>query len=229
MKHQYAFECIKALVVGWGCLMMIDHEKPGDNKIFVTCNASKRRMGAVLSFGPTWKTACPVAFESRALGGAELNYPVHEQEMLAIVRALKKWRTDLLGSHVEIVTDHRTLENFAYQKELLKRQVRWMEYLSQYEYTITYIPGEDNTVADVLFRLPDENGIVDVEACTVFSIEGDTNWARRIKKGYRLDPWCMGIIDDLARGVLDKKLEISLKNGLLFIGTWLVIPKWKSL
>jgi hypothetical protein len=130
---------------------------------------------------------------------------------------------------VEIMTDHRTLENFAYQKELSKRQAQWMEYLSQYEYTITYIPGEDNTVADALSRLPDENGIIDVEACAVFSIEGDTNWARRIKKGYRSDPWCMGIIDDLARGVLDKKLEISLKNGLLFIGTRLVIPKWKLL
>jgi RNase P subunit RPR2 len=91
MKHQYAFKCIKALVVGRDCLTTINHEKPGDNKIFVTCDASKRRTGAVLSFGPTWKTARPVAFESRALGGAELNYPVHEQEMLAIVRALKKW------------------------------------------------------------------------------------------------------------------------------------------
>jgi hypothetical protein len=99
---------------------------------------------------------------------------------------------------VEIVTDHRTLENFMYQKELSKRQARWMEYLSQYEYTITYIPGEDNTVTDALSRLPDENGIVDVEACAVFSIEGDTNWVRRIEKGYRSDPWCMGIIDDLA-------------------------------
>ena len=47
--------------------------------------------GAILSFSPTWKTAQPVAFKSRQLHGAELHYPMHEQEMLAIIHMLKKW------------------------------------------------------------------------------------------------------------------------------------------
>lgn len=148
--HQYAFDAIKALVVGRDCLTMINHKNPGNNEIYVTCDASKRRTGAMLAFGPTWETARPVAFKSRALSGAEMNYPVHKQEMLSIIRAVKKWRVDLLGSHVEIFTDHRTLENFDYQKDLSKCQARWMEYLSQYEYTITYIPGEENSIADAL-------------------------------------------------------------------------------
>jgi hypothetical protein len=38
--HQTAFEAIKALVVSAECLTTIDHEQPGDNKIFITCNAS---------------------------------------------------------------------------------------------------------------------------------------------------------------------------------------------
>ena len=37
--------------------------------------------------------------------GAELNYPVHEKELLAIIRALKKWKVDLLGSPFFIYTD----------------------------------------------------------------------------------------------------------------------------
>ena len=56
------------------------------------------------------------------LTGAQLNYPVHEKELLAIIRGLKKWRSDLLGSHVEVFTDHRTLENFEGQKDLSHRQ-----------------------------------------------------------------------------------------------------------
>jgi hypothetical protein len=86
--HQRAFEAIKGLVLSRECLTTIDHENPGGNKIFVTCDASKRRTGAVLSFGETWESARPCAFESRVLRGTELHYPVHKQEMLAIVRAL---------------------------------------------------------------------------------------------------------------------------------------------
>lgn len=67
-------------------------------KIFVTTDASDKRLGAVLSFGKTWASARPIAFNSMTFKGAELNYPVHEKELLAVIRALKKWRMDLLGS-----------------------------------------------------------------------------------------------------------------------------------
>jgi hypothetical protein len=50
--------------------------------------------------------------------GAELHYPVHEKEMLAIIRALRKWHVNLIGSPFLIYTDHKTLENFDTQKEL---------------------------------------------------------------------------------------------------------------
>lgn len=152
--HQLAFEAIKALVVSADCLTTIDHINPRDNKIFVTCDGSDWRTGATLSFGPTWETARPVAFDSMQLKGAEKNYPVHEKELLAIIRALKKWRSDLLGAEFYVYTDHRTLENFDSQKDLSRRQLRWQEFLSQYDMTITYIRGEDNTVADALSRLP---------------------------------------------------------------------------
>jgi hypothetical protein len=56
-EHEDAFNAIKAAVVSRECLTVIDHENPADNKIFVTCDASDRRTGAVLSWGPTWETA----------------------------------------------------------------------------------------------------------------------------------------------------------------------------
>jgi len=81
-------------------------------------DTSNKWSGTVLSFGPTWDTAHPVAFDSMTFKGAELNYPVHEKELLAVIQALKKWQVDLLGSPFFIYTDHKTLENFNSQKDL---------------------------------------------------------------------------------------------------------------
>jgi len=93
-----------------------------DFKIFVTMDASDTGSGAVLAFGKTYETARPVAYDSRSFKGAELNYPVHEKELLAIIRALSKWRTDLLGYCFKVWTDHHTLEHFGTQKDLSRQQ-----------------------------------------------------------------------------------------------------------
>jgi len=153
-RHQKAFDAIKRIVTGRDCLTTIDFSTMPENKIFVTTDASDKCSGAVLSFGPSWKTARPVAFDSMTFKNAELNYPVHEKEILAIIRALKKWRVDLLGTPFFIYTDHKTLENFNIQKDLSRRQAHWMELMSQFDAKIIYIKGEDNTVADALSRFP---------------------------------------------------------------------------
>ena len=110
VEHQCAFESIKALVIEADCLTVVDHTNPGKNKIFVACDASDWRMGACLSFGETWETAQLVAYNSMQLSAAEKNYPIHKKELLVVVRALKKWRSDLLGSEFTVYTDHHTLE-----------------------------------------------------------------------------------------------------------------------
>jgi hypothetical protein len=142
--HQLAFEGIKSLVVSRKCLTVIDHTTPGNNKIFVTCDMSDLRTGAILSWGQSWETARPVAFDSMQLNDAQKNYPVHEKEMLVIIRALKEWRSDLLGSQFLVYTDHWTLKNFETQKDLSRRQACWMEHLSQFDMSIHYIRREDN-------------------------------------------------------------------------------------
>ena len=86
----------------------------------------------VLSFGPTWETACPVAFDSKTLKGAEHNYPVHEKELLAVICAIHKWKVDLIGSPFFVYTDHKTLLNFHTQRDLSCRQACWMEELAIY-------------------------------------------------------------------------------------------------
>ena len=116
-KHQTAFDNIKRLVLSADCLTIIDYDDPTSN-IYVTTDASDRCTRAVLSFGKTWETACPVVYDSYQLNDAEKNYPVHEKELLAIVKSMKKWRSFLLNTHFSVYTNHQTLEYFQSQKEM---------------------------------------------------------------------------------------------------------------
>jgi hypothetical protein len=52
------------------------------------------------------EAAWPVAYDLYQLNAAEKNCPAHEKELLAIVKAMKKWRNLLLGAHFEVFTDH---------------------------------------------------------------------------------------------------------------------------
>lgn len=196
-EHQTAFDAIKALVVSADCLTTIDHESPGENKTFVTCDASDWCTGATLSFGPTWELARPITFDSMQLKGAEKNYPVHEKELLATIRALHKWCSNLLGAHFVVYNDHHTLKNFDTQKDLSRWQLQWQEFLSQYNMTITYVHGEDNTVADTLSRLPsnsfpDEHTPVLLEHSVnaIFQIASNASILSKIKSGYANDEFC---------------------------------------
>ena len=67
-----------------------------------------------------------MAFFSKTIALAELNYEIYDKEMLAIVRTLAHWRAELQGTpkRVEILTDHKALEYFITTKKLNSRQVR---------------------------------------------------------------------------------------------------------
>jgi hypothetical protein len=237
-EHQRAFDTIKALVTSTECLTVIDYEDP-TRRIFVTTDASERRTGAILSFGKTWETARPVAYDSYQLNDAEKNYPVHEKELLAIVKALKKWRTSLLGTHFEIFTDHRTLEYFQSQKDMSRRQMRWSMYLADFDfdYVITYIWGEDNTAADALSRMPDSPPTPLLAACALaytrspsttravaaatLEITADESLFKEIIAGYLDDDFAKQLREDIKAGSIEGARE---ENNLLYVGRRLLIP-----
>jgi hypothetical protein len=96
----------------------------------------------------------PIAFHSRTFNSAELNYDVHDKELLAIFEAFQKWRHYLEGTDtpVDVVTDHKNLQYFATTKLLTRRQARWSEYLSQFNLVIRFRPGKLGTKPDALTR-----------------------------------------------------------------------------
>ena len=230
-KHQHAFEQIKRLVTSSECLTSIDPTLMPDYKIFVTTDASDLGSGAVLSFGPSYDLARPVAYDSRTFKGAELNYPVHEKEQLAIIRALAKWRTDLLGNKFEVWTDHRTLEHLNTQRDLSRRQARWLEFLSQYDVTIHYIPGDRNNAADALSRLP-ETGLPALASLVGATLQKrihscfhlEDTLLEEIRNGYKTDPF----VTKLA-GAAPRMHNITQENEFWFVDGRLYVPNIKHI
>ena len=100
---------------------------------------------------------------SEKLQAAELNYPAHEKELLALVVALKHWRHYLwLRSDTLAYTDSTFLTHLRTQEVVSPRQARWLSTISQYSPTIIHIPGTTNVVADALSRVNVLGPLLDV-------------------------------------------------------------------
>jgi hypothetical protein len=119
----------------------------GTGGFVVYSDASKRGLGCVLM-----QHGKVIAYASRQLKPHEVNYPVHDLELAAVVFALRVWRHYLYGSQVQIFIDHKSLRYLMTQKELNMRQRRWVELIKDYDCVIDYHPGKANVVADALSR-----------------------------------------------------------------------------
>ena len=88
---------------------------------------------------------------------SELNYKIHNKELLAIVKTFKQWKTYLEESKnlVLIYIDYKKLIYFTITKVLNWRQVQWSEKLSNFNFKIHYCKRFKNAKANVLSRRPD--------------------------------------------------------------------------
>ena len=107
--------------------------------VWVVRNASKTGVGSMYGQGPTWDLCRPAGFMSKKFTNAQQHYAIHEQETLAILNALQKWEDKLVGHRFHVITDHKALEFFQAQAQLSNRQRRWMEYMSHFDFDITYV------------------------------------------------------------------------------------------
>jgi hypothetical protein len=108
---------------------------PDQSKRFtVYCDALRDGLGCDLM-----QEGRVIAYASRQLCWHELNYPIHDLELAAVVHALKIWRHYLFGQRCDIYTDHKSLKYIFTQSELNKRQRRWLELVKDYDLEIHYI------------------------------------------------------------------------------------------
>ncbi|CAI7927016.1 unnamed protein product, partial [Closterium sp. NIES-54] len=145
LPQQTTFSSIKAALTSAPVITVADPSRP----YFIWTDASDVAVGAILcqDHGHGMQ---PLAFESRKLQPAERNYATHDQELLAIVHAIKTWRCYVELQPVTVYTDHRPLQHLKTQPVLSRRQARWAEFLEQFvpSLQIIYRPGKLNP-ADV--------------------------------------------------------------------------------
>ena len=99
-----------------------------------------------------------ITYFSRRMAPANCNYKIYNKKFLAIICCFIEWRPELgdTGLLVKVLTDHKSLKYFMTTKKLTLRQVRWAEFLSEFNFVISYQSGKKNDKANALMRKPNQ-------------------------------------------------------------------------
>jgi hypothetical protein len=155
------------------------------------CDASDYAVGAIL--GQTKdKKHHAIAYASKTLTGPQLNYATTKKELLAVVYAIDKFRSYLVGAKVIVYTDHASLKYLLTKKDAKPRLIRWNLLLQEFDLEIIDKKGVENYVADHLSRMyfekPQELPINDAMRDDML------NWIARS------DPWYANIVNFMVAG-----------------------------
>ncbi|XP_039178262.1 uncharacterized protein LOC120298525 [Crotalus tigris] len=152
MSCQKAFETLKTLFAKEPVLRHPDQSAP----FVVQVDASDVAVGAVLLQKNSGGVLQPCAYTSRKFTAAECSWAVWEKEAFAIRWALATWRHLLEGAKqpFEVWTDHKNLEALQTPRRLAPKHVRWAQYFNRFQFTLKYVPGGKNFLADALSRMP---------------------------------------------------------------------------
>lgn len=158
--HQREFEKLKLALQNFVPLTFFDCDIRTET--FLTTDASGYGISAVLSQKDSNGVERPVYFLSRKLSDNEKVYSATEKEFLAVLWGVERLHQYLYGRSFTIRTDHQCL------KQLLCngieggsapcRVIRWATRLLYYNYSVEYLPGKQNIVADALSRVPHKAG-----------------------------------------------------------------------
>jgi len=169
LEAEAAFKELKKQFTTAPVLAHFDPTKP----VIIETDASDFALGAVLSQRDDENRLYPVAFHSRKFQPAEINYEIHDKELLAVVDAFKHWRRYCEGAvhQVQVFSDHQNLEYFTTTKVLNRWQARWVQELAGIDFYICYRPGTKNGKPDALSRCseyrPEKGGVENQPITTV--------------------------------------------------------------
>ena len=112
-----------------------------------------------LGWGCTLSQTCDgkeyvVAYASGKWSRPEARYSTTEHELLAVIRAARRFRHFLLGVHFTVVTDHQALKWLWNIDDPSGRLARWILHLSQFDFEVQHRRGVDIPHADALSRDP---------------------------------------------------------------------------
>ncbi|KAL1248014.1 hypothetical protein QQF64_023390 [Cirrhinus molitorella] len=167
-EQQDSFKQLKSALLESVVLAHPDFNRP----FILSTDASLDGLGAVLSQIPEGETkARPVAFASKALTYAQSNYPAHRLEFLALKWSVcDKFSHWLKGHSFTVWMDNNPLTYILTKPRLDACEQRWVAKLAPYNFSIQYIPGSKNVVADATTLCP---RTYDVSAV----LESQTKWS----------------------------------------------------
>ena len=99
------------------------------------CDASDYAVGAVLGQRKEGKPYV-IYYASRTLNNAQMNYTTTEKELLAIIFALDKFRSYLIGSPTVIYSDHVVVRYFMSKQDEKPRLLGWILLIQEFNFTI---------------------------------------------------------------------------------------------
>ena len=162
---QKAFETLKQALITPPILQYPDFSET--NQFILRTDASAYAVGAVLSNS----NDKPVAYASRTLNKAEINYCTIEKELLAICWGVTKFRPYLYGKKFQILTDHKPLVYLFGMTNPSSRLTKFRLTLEEYDFTVTYVKGTENVTADALSRIQiDSNELKELSSKTCETI-----------------------------------------------------------
>jgi len=135
------------------------------NPVIIETDTSNFTLGAVLSQRDDAGRLHQVALHSRKFQPVEINYEIHDKELLTLVDTFKHWRRYYEGvtNQVQVLSDHPNLEYLTTTKVLNRRQARWAQELAGIDFWIYYQPESQNGKPDVLSRYskyrPEKGGV----------------------------------------------------------------------
>lgn len=238
-EHDEVFQKCKRLLISDNVLAHYDERLP----LQLSCDASPVGLGAVLSHIVEGEER-PVAYASRTLTKAEMNYSQTEKEALSIIFGCKKFHQYLFGREFTLYTDHQPLVTiFARDKAVpamaAARLQRWALLLSSFNYTIKYKKGSSHQNADALSRLPIEELNRDLYPSDVFKISYVENMpitSDKIAQATRTDK-ILGVVlkyvqfgfpteqpDPDLKPYFSRKDELSVDGNCLLWGMRVIIP-----
>lgn len=209
-------------------------------EFFLDVDASDYAVGAVLLQLGEDGIQHPVAYFSQKHLPAERNYPVHDKELLAILKSLKHWRRYLEGTDYPVLinTDHRNLLYFSESRRISQRHARWVLELSDFCFQLQYKKGSLNTLPDALSRHPtlaeSDEEYVSHNTVTILPPELfvnnlslhllETDFLNDISKAQSLDEKTASLLFQCSNQETPLESGSRANEGLLFHHNALVVP-----
>ncbi|KAM2670248.1 hypothetical protein EV1_006207 [Malus domestica] len=205
---------------------------PNFSKPFIIeSGASGHGIGAILQ-----QEGRPIAFTSKALSPRNQTMSAYEREMLAIIHAIHKWQSYLVGNHFIILTHHHSLKYFLQGRAHTAFKQKWVSKLMGFDYEIQYKQGCDNQAADALSCSPLTTDLTiefrcDSIVCAAISYPYST-WIDDLMRHVEKDTWVIEktqkVLSDTSDGGPLGNLRFQVDNGFLKYNGQIVLSPCSS-